>query len=173
MLPRLLLVILMLFAAACRQETATETPTPAPTATTASEAPSQTVCDMLTMDELKTAAGVDGGVGESSSSGGAEVCTWTGTNGKVVIVQVFPSASSYDSARSSFEGLYGTTAQDLPGVGDKAYYIDGSTGRMPTGTLVAQKGQKPVSVQVMGGTGSAEIRRGEATAVAHLILGKL
>jgi hypothetical protein len=125
------------------------------------------------MDELKTAAGVDGGVGESSTSGGADVCTWTGTNGRVVIVQKFPSASSYDQARSTFESQYSAKATDLPGVGQQAYYIDGATGRMPTGTLVAKKGDAAISVQVMGGSGTADTRRGEATAVAHLILGKL
>lgn len=174
MLLRCVLALLLLLTVACQQETATETDTVnTATQSTATTAPQQKVCDMLTMDELKTAAGVEGGVGESSTSGGADVCTWTGTNGKVVIVQRFPGASSYDQARSSFEGLYAAKAQEVTGVGEKAYYIDGATGRMPTGTLVAQKGSMPISVQVMGGTGTPETRRGEATAVAHLILGKL
>jgi hypothetical protein len=58
-------------------------------------------------------------------------------------------------------------------VGDKGYYIDGKTGSFPTGTLVAQKGSIPVSIQVMGGTGDAATRKGETTAIAHVILGKL
>ena len=175
MTQRSLLVILLLLTAACGGETATDTTTPTRTETTATETAAlpQTVCNMLTMDELKTAAGIEGGVGESSTSGGAEVCTWTGTNGKVAIVQLFGSTSDYDSARSTFQNLYGAQAQDMSGVGEKAYYIDAPTGRMPTGTLVAQSKAKAISVQIMGGSGSPDTRRGEATAVAHLILGKL
>src|SRR5687768_12567211 len=105
---RVLLVVLLVFAAACQSETATDTSTPRPT-TSAAPAP-RNVCDMLTVDELKTAAGLDGATGQSSQSGGADVCTWFGSSGKAVIVQVFPSASSYDQSRSSFEGLYNATA---------------------------------------------------------------
>lgn len=168
---RVLLVLLLVFAAACQTETSTDTSTP--TATAASAPATRNVCDMLTVDELKTAAGLDGATGQSSQSGGADVCTWMGTTGKAVIVQVFPSASSYDQARSSFESLYDTTAADVTGIGEKAYFIDSATGSMPTGTLVVGKGSTPISVQVMGGSGDANTRKGEATAVAHVVLGKL
>ena len=176
MTQRPLLVILLLLTAACGgRETTTEAPPPVTTETTATNtaATNQSVCNLLTMDDLKTAAGIEGAVGESSTSGGAQVCTWTGTNGKVAIVQLFSSTSDYDAARSSFQSMYGTTAQDLSGVGEKAYYLDAPTGRMPTGTLVAQAKAKAISVQIMGGSSAPELRRGEATAVAHLVLGKL
>src|SRR5688500_6457075 len=135
---RLLHVVLLVFAVGCQSETSTDTSTPRSTATTAPAA--RNVCHMLTVDELKTAAGLDGATGQSSKSGGADVCTWMGSSGKAVIVQVFQSASSYDQSRSSFEGLYGATAEDVTGIGEKAYFIDGKTGAMSTGTLVVGKG---------------------------------
>lgn len=170
---RLTVILLTaLFALGCGAENETQTATAAaPPAASAEE--QRDLCGMLTIDQLQTAAGLVQATGQSSTSGGADVCTWTGENGKVVIAQIFPSASSYDQARQTFESQYGGTAQEVSAVGDKAFFIDGNTGRMPTGTLVAQKGSTPVSIQVMGGTSDAATRQGEATAVAHVILGNL
>ena len=167
---RVSLLVLLVLAAACQPESSTDTSAPAqPTATAPAE---RDVCGMLTMDELKTAAGLTEASGQSLKSGGADVCTWT-ASGRSVIVQVYPYASAYDSARSAFESQYGATAEEVTAVGDKAFYIDGKTGQFATGTLVAQKGSTPISVQVMGGTGDAATRKGETTAIAHVILGKL
>ena len=167
--PAVLLV--MLLAACGGSESSTGAGTPAP-ATTSSAAP-RDVCGMLTMDELKTAAGLQEATGQSSKSGGADVCTWMGGGGKAVILQVFSSASDYDAGRSSFEGLYNTKAEEVAGIGEKAYYLFGKTGPMNTGTLVVGKGGTPISVQVMGASGDAATMKGEATAIAHVVLGKL
>ena len=165
------LILMSVLIAACGRETTTETAaTPPPTTTVAKE---RNVCEMMTIDEIKTAAGIDEAVGQSSKSGGADVCTWSGTGGKMLIVQVFPYASSYDDSRKAFEGLYGGTASEVTGVGEKAFFLPGKTGPIATGTLVAQKGSTPISVQVMGGSGDDKTRQGEATAIAHVILGKL
>lgn len=166
------IILVAILAAACGAETETETATGAAPATASAPA-ARDLCGMLTMDQLQTAAGLVKATGASSTSGGADVCTWTGENGRIVIAQIFPSASSYDQARQAFESQYGGTAQEVSAVGEKAFFIDGNTGRVPTGTLVAQKGSTPVSIQVMGGTGDAATRQGEATAIAHVILGNL
>ena len=165
------LLLTLLAVAACQSETSTET-TGGGTRTSTAPA-TRDVCGMATMDELQTAAGLVSATGMSSTSGGADVCTWTGENGKIVVAQVFPSASSYDQSRTAFESQYGGTAEDVTGVGEKGFFIAGDTGRVPTGTLVVQKGSTPVSIQVMGGTSDAATRRNEATAIAHVILGKL
>ena len=167
--PAVLLVILLAGCGGSESSSGTAT---APPATTSAAGP-RDVCGMLTMDELKTAAGLQEATGQSSKSGGADVCTWMGAGGKAVVVQVFGSASDYDSGRSSFEGLYNTKAEEVSGIGEKAYYLFGKTGPMNTGTLVAAKGSTPISVQVMGSTGDAATMKGEATAIAHVILGKL
>ena len=165
------LILMSVLIAACGRETATETAaTPPPATTVAKE---RNVCEMMTIDEIKTAAGIEEAVGQSSKSGGADVCTWSGSGGKMLVVQVFPYASSYDDSRKAFEGLYGGTAADVTGVGEKAFFLPGKTGPIATGTLVAQKGSTPISVQVMGGSGDDKTRQGEATAIAHVILGKL
>ena len=167
---RVSLLVLLVLTAACQRESGTDTSAPAPS--TAPAPTERDVCGMLTMDELKTAAGLTEATGQSSKSGGADVCTWT-ASGRSVIVQVFPYAAAYDSARTTFESQYGSTAEEVTAVGDKAFYIDGKTGQLATGTLGAQKGSTPISVQVMGGTGDASTRKGETTAIAHVILGKL
>lgn len=154
MASRLFLVAILILVGACRSETSTEPP-PASTA----DAGPRDVCSMLTVDELNTAAGMRDAIGESSTSGGADVCTWT-AGGKSVVVQVFPSSASYDQARAA-------TAEDITGIGDKAFYMS------DTGTLVAMKGSTPISVQIVGAGGDAAMRKGEATAIAHLILGKV
>ncbi|HUP49092.1 MAG TPA: hypothetical protein VNA04_09925 [Thermoanaerobaculia bacterium] len=164
------LLMALLLVAGCGSETGTAPPAGAPAASAPAD---RNVCDMMTIDELKTAAGLDSAMGESSESGGADACTWTGEDGKVVIAQVFSSADSYEQARQAFQTQYGGTAEEVTEVGEKAFYIGGTTGTLQTGTLVAQKGSTPVSVQVMGGTSDPASRKGEATAVAHVILGKL
>ena len=181
MLLRISLAVSLLALAACKSETTTTTNTPAssePTTTAASTPPpaapaSRDVCAMLSADELKTAAGIEGAEGKKSTSGGADVCSWFGSDGKALVVQVYPYASSYNGARDAFEGLYNTKGQDLSGVGDKAFFMNGKTGPIATTTLVAQKGQTPVSVQVMGGSGNDEGRKEEAMNVAQALLGKL
>lgn len=181
MLLRLSLVVAMVVLAACQSETTTttSTPTPSATATTASTpaatatAASRDVCGMLSAEELKSAANLENAEGKASTSGGADVCSWFGAGGKALVVQVFPYSSSYDNSRDAFEGLYDTKAQDLSGVGEKAFFMNGKTGPMATTTLVAQKGQTPISVQVMGTSGDDNSRKQEATNVANLLLGKL
>lgn len=164
------LFLTLLTIAACQPESTTETTGGARTTTAPADLD---VCSMATMDELQTAAGLVSATGMSSTSGGADVCTWTGENGKIVVAQVFPSASSYDQSRQAFESQYGGTAEDVTGVGEKGFFIAGNTGAIATGTLVAQKGSTPVSIQVMGGTSDAATRKNEAIAIAHVILGKL
>lgn len=143
------------------------TPAPTPAAAT-----SRDVCSMLTADELKAAAGIEG-TGQKSTSGGADVCTWMGATGKGAVVQIYPYSSSYDNSREAFEGLYETKAQDVSGVGDKAFVMTGKTGPMETATVGAMKGSTPVSVQVMAaGAPSAQLKE-EAIALTKLLLGKL
>lgn len=174
--------LVLSFIACTKTETNTNTSTPAPepaqtttTATTASSTASSAptprdVCAMLTAEELKSLAGIDK-PGTKSTSGGADVCTWYGAGGGV-IAQVYPYKSSYEGSRSAFEGLYGTKAADLPGVGEKAFYIEGKTGPIATATISAMKGSTPISVQVMG-SADAATRKKQASDVANALLAKL
>jgi len=168
---RAAVLISALLLTACGSETSTDSGAPA-AARPAPAAP-RDVCGMLTMDELKTAAGLVEATGQSSKSGGADVCTWMGTGGKGVIVQVHSSANDYESGRKTYQEFYKTTAEEVPAIGEKAYYMYSKGAAMGTATLVTQKGSTPVSVQVLSATGDANTSKGEATAVAHVILGKL
>ena len=153
-----LVLITLLALAACAPEPETDIAAPAGATATQAE---PNVCAMMTMEQLQTAAGLAQAPGMSSQSGGADACTWTGEDGKSVIVQIFPSATSYDQMRQQLGG----TPEDVTAVGDKAFFVND--------TLVAQKGSTPVSVQIAGGTGTPETRKGEAIAVAFVILNQL
>lgn len=145
-------------------------PAPAPAAPPAAAASSRDVCAMISADELKTATRIEG-AGTKSVSGGADVCTWYGGGG-AAIVQVYPSARSYEQSRSAFEDLYDKKAEDVSGVGDRAFYIDAETGSMPTGTLSAAKGNGAISVQIMGGTDAAA-RKKDVIALANVAISKI
>jgi hypothetical protein len=152
-------------------EATAEAPAATPPAAVPAPAAARDVCAMISADELKTATRIDG-AGKQSTSGGADVCTWFGSEGNAAVVQVYPSAASYEQSRSAFEGLYDTKAENVSGVGEKAFYIDAATGSMPTGTMSAAKGTSAVSVQIMGGTDAAARKR-DATALTNLVLSKL
>src|SRR5688500_6147421 len=104
MLLRTSLAVSLLALAACSSETNsnTNTNTPSADATTTvasnSSAPpaaptSRDVCAMLSAEELKTAANLEGAEGKKSTSGGADVCSWFGSDGKALVVQVYPWSS--------------------------------------------------------------------------------
>ena len=169
-------VALLLVLTGCAESADEESEASAATATTPAAAPqaatpanSRNACEVLTPEELKEAAGIEGS-GTPSVSGGADVCSWFSPSGNLVL-QLFPSASSYDNARSAFEDLFETKASPLPGVGDKAYYLTGKLSNMDTGTLVAAKGNKSISVQMLAGDASRH--KTQLSDLANLVLGKI
>lgn len=149
------------------QPSASAENTPAPQA--AAPATSRNACEVITAEELKEKAGIEG-AGQPSVSGGADVCSWYSPNGNLVL-QLFPYASSYDNARTAFEDLFETKASPLSGVGDKAYYLTGKLSNMDTGTLVAAKGDKSISVQMLAG--DAARHKTQLTDLANLVLSKI
>ena len=173
------IAVIVLFAACTKTETTTTTETTAPSSETTTSAPppvaaapaSRNVCEIVSAEELKTATGIEG-AGAPSKSGGADVCSWFGGGGAAVL-QVYGSASAYESSRSAFEGLYGGKTAELSGVGDKAFFIDGKTGQMPTSTMSAAKGSNVISVQVMSMGMDAAARKKAATELAKVVLTKL
>ena len=177
---RLIALAAILLSAACtKTETTTNTSTPTASSETAAPATpppapapaSRNVCEIVSADEVKTATGIEG-TGAPSKSGGADVCSWFGGAG-AAIVQVYGSSSAYESSRSAFEGLYGGKTAELSGVGEKAFFIDGKTGQMPTATMSAASGSNVISVQVMSMGMDAAARKKAATELAKVVLTKL
>lgn len=130
------------------------------------------VCKLVSPAEVKTAAGVDG-EGKPTKSGNADVCTYTGKDGKSAIIQVYGVAGAYDESRRQFETLYKGKAEDVPGVGDKAFFIAGTTMGIGTATLSAQKGATPISVQLIGMGVDAAKGKPALVALAKTTLSKL
>ena len=166
-----LLLVLAACAESAQEETETSADTPAPAAAPQAAAPasSRNACEVLTAEELKEKAGIEG-AGQPSVSGGADVCSWYSPSGNLVL-QLFPYASSYDNARTAFEDLFETKASPLSGVGDKAYYLTGKLSNMDTGTLVAAKGDKSISVQMLAG--DAARHKTQLSELANLVLSKI
>lgn len=137
-------------------------PAPAP-------APSRDACKSVSLEKLKALTGVDG-EGTPSKSGGADVCTWTSASAKSAILQIYPSTSFYDRSREAFEGLQKQKAEDLSGLGDRAFYVGGKVSVMETATVSAQKGNTVISVQVMEMQGAGAALKAEATALTKEVL---
>ena len=141
-----------------------------PPATVPAPAPaSSDVCAMLTQEEVRTATGIDA-PGTPSQSGGASVCTWQGTTG-AAIVQIHGSASAYEDSREAFQDLYEGTAEDVSGVGDRAYWIVSERGALRTGTMSAVKGSRAITAQVLA-AGETDLRTA-TEALARLALDKI
>lgn len=171
-LPRLALAALLLGACG-KGSDAAATPDSAraaqAAAASAAPVPPRNVCGLITAQELQAAASLQG-QGQPSRSGSADVCTWMAGDA-AAIVQVHGSAVEFDTARTAFQELYGVQAQDVAGIGDRAFYIEGRTSSIPTGTLTLQRGPTPMTVQILGGPDSS--RRQRVEALAKLALGKL
>lgn len=147
-----------------------EKPQPQPVADSASQ--TRKPCDLMSPQEISAAAGLADNTGEASVSGGAQVCTWTDANGKAAVVQVHASAARYEQSRAAFESFYGGQAETVD-IGDKAFFISGKTGPLPTATVSAQTGSATISVQVMEMNGDAAALRGAAEELARQMLRRL
>lgn len=157
-------------AASTAQAQRSEKPQPQPVANSASQ--TRKPCDLMSPQEISAATGLADNTGEASVSGGAQVCTWTDSNGKAAVVQLHASAARYEQSRAAFESFYGGQAENVD-IGDKAFFISGKTGPLPTATVSAQMGSATISVQVMEMNGDAAALRGAAEELARQMLRRL
>jgi hypothetical protein len=111
--------------------------------------------------------------GQPSTSGGAAVRTWSDASGRAAVIQVHPTASRYRDSRIAFESMFPPPAENLPGLGDEAYFVSGTTGAVATATVGARRGDTPVNVQVMGAGESAAALREQAIALTRTTLDQL
>ena len=142
----------------------------APAAAAAPAGPTRDACTLVTREEVSAATGVDA-EGESSSSGSATVCTWQDAQGRSAILQVYGNPNEYERSRATFEDFYDAAADDVSGVGERAFYIAGKQAVFSVGTLSAAEGGTAITVQVMSPT--SEDLREPASALARTVLEKL
>lgn len=176
--PILLAALLIPLAACGTDDPRTEPGQPAadvPAAPASAEgaAAPRDACELMSPGEVSAAAGIGEATGQSSTSGGAQVCTWTDANGRSAILQVYPTAARYEESRQAFQSLYGGQAEDVSGIGDRAFYIGGRTGPVPTASVSAVEGGTAISAQVMGMNEDAESLRSGALELAQRALQKL
>jgi len=131
------------------------------------------VCALVTNADVKAATQLDVTEAKVSKSGNADVCTYSSAKGTTAIVQIYGVAGAYDESRRQFETLYKGKSEDVPGVGDKAFFIAGTTMGIGTVTLSAQKGSTPVSVQILGMGIDAAKGKPSVVALAKATLAKL
>ena len=127
----------------------------------------------MASEEITAATDVGSTTGQPSSSGGAQVCTWTDGGGKSAVVQLYPDPSRFAASREAFPMLYGAEVEDVPGIGDRAFYIAGTTDALPTATVSAQKGDFVTIVQVMEANGDAAALQSAALELTQRFLQKL
>ncbi|MBN1425719.1 DUF3558 family protein [Candidatus Fermentibacteria bacterium] len=132
----------------------------------------RTPCEMINAQELLAATGITA-PGESSRSGNASVCTWSDPTGAIAIVQLYPTAVSYESSRTAFESLYGGKSENVDGLGDAAFYIGGMTASLPTATISVRKGELAASIQVLGAGQDPGTLKDRALALTRTVTGKL
>lgn len=148
-------------------------PAASPTAPAAAADGAADPCALLTLDEVRDAAGVEAPEGSSTTSGEARVCTWIDLGGHSAVVQVHPTADWYDRSRDAFELQYGGTAEDALGIGDDAYRITGTTGPLPTATVGVRRGTTSATVQVMAMDRDAGTLESQALELARRLAQKL
>lgn len=129
-------------------------------------------CEAVSVDVLKETTGLDGS-GKPAEIGGADACTWTDDSGKKVVLQLYPSASRYEQARTAFEELQGQSSQDLENVGDQAFFVGGKTNDAQAAAVTVRKGQNALSVQVMSPDGKPEGLKEEAITLAKKVADSL
>ena len=169
------LALPLLLPACTSGETAANTAAATDVAAAPSTSPASALdpCALLSADEVSAAAGIGTSTGESYTSGGAPVCSWTDASGKGAIVQLHPTVASYEESRMALESLYRGSAEELSGVADKAFYIGGQTQSVAIATVSVLKGQRAASVQVMAIRGDAGALRSQVMALTQLLLPKL
>lgn len=129
-------------------------------------------CSLLTADELVASLG-EAVQAEHSTSGGAQVCTWTAPSGRSVIVQFFSSTSDFDASKQTLERFYEGTALAVPGLGEQAFSIGGKTGPFATASVSATKSGRFVIVQVMDPAASLETLQPEALDLTKPVLTRI
>jgi len=127
------------------------------------------VCAMLTQAELEQTTGL---LAPPKASAGRSTCSWGTHEKKIVIVEVFQSSTQFDDSRRSFETLYKAKAQDVAGVGKRAFYLEG-VASLPAATLVAERPQGgAVLVQISGKDFALSKAKDEVVAVAKIVVVK-
>lgn len=128
-------------------------------------------CVLLTQAELEKTTGLLSPPKRGHSRTNA-TCTWGTFEKKMVVVEVFPNASHFDESRRSFETLYKGHAEDVPGIGKRAFYLEG-VASIAAATLVAEKPTGgAVLVQVSGKDFSLTKAKDEVTAIAKIVVAK-
>lgn len=149
------------------------TPSTATTPTSTAPVSIDQVCAFMTREDVAKALGTPINDATPSKSENADLCSYTTASGQIVTIQVFNVDGAYEGSRKTFESVFKTRAEDIPGVGDKAFVLFGTQMVFGTGTAVVQKGPVILATQVMGAGVDANTGRPLALALAKAALAKL
>lgn len=171
------LALLFQMAACGGNESAETAPEEHPHTMTQSSAPDaafpaeRDVCAMLSGRTVQSATGISS-PGKQSKSADADICTWSDSGGKVVVVEVFFDADGYEKSLRKFETVLKHIAQRVR-MGDDAFYLGGTTLSIPTAIVCARKGNVSFMVQVMGLGQEMEDLRKSAEMLARTMMNKI
>ena len=143
----------------------------AATALSASAAPPDDACSLLTQAQVSAALGVSVGAGSHMPPKYLRMCTWTQPNGPTGgknVVLMLKTADDFNNAKTLMNGP-GTTVTPVSGIGDDAYY---TTIGVHTSILYAKKGNVAFNLTVGRGFPPDQQKAMEKT-LALQILSKL
>ncbi|KAA1421697.1 hypothetical protein F0U44_05335 [Nocardioides humilatus] len=129
-------------------------------------------CDYVSDDAASAAMGLPV-TGNDSSVGGAAICTYATNDGLGNInVTVKQETGTFDATVAATESVGGPSTP-LPGVGDEAAVMGSTTYNVPQGIVIAQAGDKIISVIVTAGVATEDEARAAATAVATEVVANI
>ncbi|HEX8274975.1 MAG TPA: hypothetical protein VF615_20235 [Longimicrobiaceae bacterium] len=130
-------------------------------------------CALLRAEEVGTIMGGGPLTGVPSTKEDVQDCTWMVGGGVAVIAEVRPDVARLESARRATEIVQRDEAQDLPGIGDEAFYVGGEAGPLAIATVGARKGSVAARVQVMSPEGDPVTLRNQAVELTRLLVPRL
>ena len=187
---RILLVVVTVVSAftlsACKEETAgtgsapsQESEAGAPTGSTpaATEPAAAAVevtdaCSLLTAEEITSAVG-EAVEGKPSTSGGVIACSWLRPGHRSLTVQFHKSARRFDDSVQALRDFYKVDPEPVSGVGERAFYVAGGSGRTGSAIVVALKNGRFVNVELLTPPETLEAAKPDAVAVGRAVIDRI
>ena len=141
--------------------------------TSASAAPPDDACSVLTQAQVSAALGVSVGAGSHVTPTYLKTCTWAPaggpTQGVKYVTLMLESADGYETAKKVMDQTKGMTEASVSGIGDDAYYL--SLGNIMS--LIVKKGNVAFKFTMYGGDFPIEKKKAMEKTLVLQVLSKL
>ena len=142
-------------------------------APSASAAPPDDACSVLTQAQVSAALGVSVGAGSHVTPTFLKTCTWAPAGGPAqgvkYVTLMLQSADGYDTAKKVMDQTKGMTVASVSGIGDDAYYLSLSN----ILSLIVKKGNVAFKFTIYGGDFPVEKKKAMEKTLVLQVLSKL